>query len=57
MSKIMEIVEKEIYGKSYHTYRYSYDSIGPSIDYDDDLNKIMSQKDSVKQRSQKKQLI
>ena len=42
MSKIMEIVEKEIYGKSYHTYRYSYASIGPSIDYDDDLNKIMT---------------
>ncbi len=42
MSKIKEIVEKEIYGKNYHTYRYSYDSIGPSIDYDDDLNKIMS---------------
>lgn len=40
--KIMEIIEKETKGKSYHTYKYSYDSIGlPSIEYDDDLNKIM----------------
>ena len=39
--KIMEIIEKETKGKSYHTYKYSYDSIGlPSIDYDDP-NKIM----------------
>ena len=38
----MEIIEKETKGKSYHTYKYSYDSIGlPSIDYDDDPNKIM----------------
>ena len=40
MPKIMEIIEKETRGKSYHTYKYSYDSIGvPSIDYDDDPNK------------------
>lgn len=37
MAKIMEIIEKETRGKCYHTYKYSYDSIGlPSIDYDDD---------------------
>ncbi|MCX4379472.1 MAG: hypothetical protein OSJ61_25475 [Lachnospiraceae bacterium] len=41
MAKIMEIIEKETRGKSYHTYKYSYDSIGlPSIDYDDDPNKV-----------------
>ena len=41
MAKIMEIIEKETRGKSYHTYKYSYDSIGlPTIDYDDDPNKI-----------------
>ena len=26
MPKIMEIIEKETKGKSYHTYKYSYDS-------------------------------
>lgn len=32
MLKVMEIIEKETKGKSYHTYKYSYDSIGlPSI--------------------------
>lgn len=47
MAKIMEIIEKETRGKSYHTYKYSYDSIGlPSIDYDDDPNKIIKWKDS-----------
>ena len=47
MSKIMEIIEKETKGKGYHTYKYSYDSIGlPSIDYDDDPNKIIKWKDS-----------
>ena len=30
MPKIMEIIEKETKGKSYHTYKYSYDSIGLS---------------------------
>ena len=49
MPKIMEIIEKETKGKSYHTYKYSYDSIGvPSIDYDDDPNKIMKWKDFPK---------
>ena len=33
MAKIMEIIAKETKGKSYHTYKYSYDSVGlPSID-------------------------
>ena len=46
MAKIMEIIEKETRGKSYHTYKYSYDSIGlPSIVYDDDSNKIMKWQD------------
>lgn len=37
MAKIMEIIAKETKGKRYHTYKYSYDSIGLlSIDYDDD---------------------
>ncbi|MCI8432786.1 MAG: hypothetical protein HFH83_06320 [Lachnospiraceae bacterium] len=41
MPKIMEIIEKETKGKSYHTYKYRYDSIGlPSIDYDDDPDKV-----------------
>ena len=41
MPKIMEIIAKETSGKSYRTYKYSYDSIGlPSIDYDVD-DKIM----------------
>ena len=45
MAKIMEIIAKETKGKNYHTYKYSYDSIGlPSIDYDDDPNKIMKPK-------------
>ena len=47
MAKIMEIIAKETKGKSYHTYKYSFDSIGlPSIDYDDDPNKVMKWKDS-----------
>lgn len=47
MTKIMEIIEKETKGKSYHTYKYSYDSIGvPSIVYDDDENKVMKWRDS-----------
>ena len=54
-AKIMEIIEKEIKGKIYHTYKYSYDSIGlPSIDYDDDPNKIMKWKDSGETGSPKK---
>ena len=55
MPKIMEIIEKETKGKSYHTYKYSYDSIGlPLIDYDDDPNKIMKWKDSGETSSPKK---
>lgn len=47
MPKIMEIIEKETQGKSYRTYKYSYDSMGlPTIDYDDDPNKIMKWRDS-----------
>ena len=47
MAKIMEIIEKETKGKSYHTYKYSYDSVGvPSLDYDDDPNKVMKWKES-----------
>lgn len=55
MAKIMEIIAKETKGKSYHTYKYSYDSIGlPSIDYDDDSNKIMKWKDSAETGSYKR---
>ena len=54
MAKIMEIIAKETRGKSYHTYKYSYDSVGlPSIDYDDDPNKIMKWKDSAETGSPK----
>ena len=57
MPKIMEIIEKETKGKSYHTYKYSYDSIGlPSIDYDDDPNKIMKWKDSGETGAPKKSI-
>lgn len=55
MPKIMEIIEKETKGKSYHTYKYSYDSIGlPSIDYDDDPKKVIKWKDSGETDSHKK---
>ena len=55
MPKIMEIIEKETKGKSYHTYKYSYVSIGlPSIDYDDDPNKVMKWKDSAETIQHKK---
>lgn len=48
MAKIMDIIAKETKGKSYHTYKYSYDSIGlPSIDYDDDSEKIMKWQDTA----------
>ena len=51
----MEIIAKETKGKSYHTYKYSYDSVGlPSIDYDDDPNKIMKWKDSAETGSPKR---
>ena len=55
MAKIMEIIAKETGGKSYHTYKYSYDSVGlPSIDYDDDPNKIMKWQDSGETGNPKK---
>lgn len=42
MSKIMEIIAKETHGKSYRTFKYSFDSIGlPSIDYDEDNKTIL----------------
>lgn len=48
MAKIMDIIAKETKGKSYHTYKYSYDSIGiPAIDYDDDKNKIVKWQDTA----------
>lgn len=47
MSTVMEIIEKETKGKSYHTYKYSYDSIGlPSIEYDNESDKVMKWKES-----------
>lgn len=47
MQKIMQIVAQETKGKSYRTYKYSYDSVGvPSIDYDDETSKIMKWRDS-----------
>lgn len=55
MAKIMEIIAKETKGKSYHTYKYSFDSIGlPSIDYDDDPNKVMKWKDSGESETPKR---
>lgn len=46
MTKIMSIIEKETKGKSYHTYKYSYDTIGlPDIDYDNS-NKVMKWQES-----------
>ena len=48
MAKIMDIIAKETKGKSYHTYKYSYDSIGlPAIDYDDDSGKVMKWQDTA----------
>lgn len=48
MPKIMEIIEKETKGKSYHTFKYSFDSIGiPSIDYDDETDKVMKWQDTA----------
>lgn len=57
MTKIMEIIEKETKGKSYHTYKYSYDSIGlPSVDYDDDPLKIMKWQESAETVQYKKSI-
>lgn len=51
----MEIIAKETKGKSFHTFKYSYDSIGlPAIDYDDDPNKVMKWKESAETEVQKK---
>lgn len=48
LAKVMEIIAKETKGKSFNTYKYSFDSIGmPSILYDDDSNKIMKWQDSA----------
>lgn len=55
MPKIMEIIAKETKGRSYRTYKYSYDSIGvPSIDYDDDISKVMKWKDCAETNNPKK---
>ena len=55
MSTVMEIIEKETKGKSYHTYKYSYDSVGlPSIEYDNDSDKVMKWKESGETGSPKK---
>lgn len=55
MAKIMSIIEKETKGKSYHTYKYSYDSVGlPSIDYDDYSQKVMKWQESAETVQHKK---
>lgn len=57
MAKIMEIVANETRGISYHTCKYSYDSIGvPSIEYDDDPNKKLKWKDSAETQSPKRSI-
>ncbi len=57
MPKIMEIIERETKGKSYHTYKYSYDTVGlPSIDYDDDSDKIIKWKESGETSAPKKSI-
>ena len=54
MAKIMEIVAKETKGKSYRTYKCSYDTVGlPPIDYDDP-NKIMKWQDPAETGSPKR---
>lgn len=53
--KIMEIIAHETNGKSYHTYKYSYDSAGiPSVEYDDDPNRIVKWKDSGESEAPKR---
>lgn len=57
MPKIMEIIERETKGKSYHTYKYSYDMVGlPSIDYDEDSDKIIKWKESGETGTPKKSI-
>lgn len=47
MKKIMETIAHETNGKSYDTYKYSYDSARvPAIEYDDETDKIMKWKQS-----------
>ena len=55
MAKVMEIIAKETNGKSYHTEKYSFDTIGmPSIDYDDESNRVMKWKDPAETEEPKK---
>lgn len=45
MAKIMSIIAEETNSKSYNTEKYSFDTVGmPTIDYDDDSNKVMKLK-------------
>ncbi len=47
MTKLMDTIAEQTGGKSYHTLKYSYDSIGlPSLDYDDALNRVMKWKET-----------
>ena len=47
MDRLMKVVANATNGKSYNTYKYSYDSIGiPAIDYDDERDKIMKWQDA-----------
>lgn len=53
--KIMEFIAKETSGKSYRTQRFCYDRIGlPSIDYDDDPDKIIKWQDCGENRAHNK---
>ena len=55
MPKIMEIIAKETGGTSYHTYKYSYDSIGlPSIEYENESDKVMKWKETAETTKHKK---
>lgn len=55
MPKIMEIIAKETDGTSYHTYKYSYDSIGlPSIEYENESDKVMKWKETAETTKHKK---
>ena len=48
MNKVMEFIAKETRGRSYNTYKYSFDSIGlPSIIYDDAQERIMKWQESA----------
>lgn len=47
MDKLMQVVARATHGKSYNTYKYSYDSIGiPAIDYDDEQDKVIKWQDA-----------